>query len=259
MSKIHERLERRITDALSRQDVISYDELQELIKDTGIAIEQTDAVAKQQRAASLDLIAAPVAEEALNAAGIAELRRDRLKVVLPKLEGILSRCLVREHQARWDLEYARVRPMRDAVAARLNRVRELQSEIIAAFREAEECDKEVNRVNADAPIDEPKRLQSVEQKARDVINHTSENPSMLKATQLYDWETGKRLWPKPEASINATLAAMAFPSHVAGASLPIGPNWWQPEIQDRFKKQAQQERSAHVQYLERQTEKQEAS
>ncbi len=62
------------------------------------------------------------------------MRYDRLRTVLPKLQGRLAAALGRERHERWDAEYNRIRSKRDAGAARLARARELTDHIIGLPR-----------------------------------------------------------------------------------------------------------------------------
>jgi len=65
----------------------------------------------------------------------------------------------------------------------LQHTRELVAEIVAAYREVREVDREAARVNASAPLNEDRRLRPVEQTAR-ALSHLMGTCSILDEMKL---------------------------------------------------------------------------
>jgi hypothetical protein len=186
------------------------------------------------------------------------LRRDRYRAARQRLQENFAAALRSEYRDKYLADYQRVEARRNAAAEKLARTRELQAQIIAAFIEAEEVDKEIDRLHGDAPDDVSDRLRSVELFARDLVNFTSDNVSLVKSTQFFDWKTGAQIWPPKQPSFAATYAAsMAFPSHARGISGPIGEGWETEEMRERFRQLGEQDRAAMTAYYVRETEKEE--
>ena len=102
------------------------------------------------------------------------------------------------------------------------------------------------------------RLKLVELRARNLDNFTGDNPSLIKSTQLFDWETGRQIWPPPQQSFAAAMVAgMAFPSHTRGIGGFIGPGWETEEMRQRFHQLNERDRADCAAYYQRETEKQE--
>jgi len=204
-------VEQRVTAALNNSNVGS-DELIELITVVEAAAQAAAAAAKVAREHALDIAALPAADKAVADIAASELLRDRLNTALPKLQDKLNAALAHERRERWLEDCNRVRARRDAVSARLTTAyRSAVEQLLAAFKEVEETDKEVDRLNGAAPDDVGLRLASVELHARELDQFTTSNPSVLEETHLRDWATGEAIWPPPQPSLAAIYAAGMVP------------------------------------------------
>ena len=104
----------------------------------------------------------------------------------------------------------------------MQHTRELVAEIVAAYREVREVDREAARVNASAPLNEDRRLRPVEQTAR-ALSHLMGTCSILDEMKLVDFDTAEPIWPPPEA--NAAVAVSQFKPHFDARYL--SGDWWQ--------------------------------
>jgi hypothetical protein len=175
-------LEQRIIAALNNPNAGSAD-LAELVAETETAATAAEQSAKDAYDKAIDLMVTPDASEANQAASAAALTRDRLANVLPKLRSALSAALAKERLERWQADHARLRPKRDAVAARFAETyKDAVAKLLAAFQEAETLDREIDHLHGDAPPGVGERLVKV-------------SSSRLAGTQLFDFDTGTKVWP----------------------------------------------------------------
>src|SRR5262249_35020565 len=154
------------SSALTNSNIGSTD-LIELIAEVAEAADAAEKKAAAEKEKALDLVASPDIDKAHEAIVAAELSRDRLKAILPKLRNRLAEALATEQHARWLVDYQRVEKLRDQAAEKFARqYPELLDNLVALFRNTDEIDKECARVNSSAPSEEQRRLACVELIAR---------------------------------------------------------------------------------------------
>jgi hypothetical protein len=137
----------------------------------------------------------------------AEFDCDRLHTVLPKMRKRLSAALNSEQHDRWLEDFKRVRIRRDEAAAMFAGYPELAARLVEIFRLAQEVDREVHRVNHNAPDNEHRRLREAELEARGLESFSRATPSLAKTLQLPDHEQpGKFVWPPREPSLAVQVA-----------------------------------------------------
>jgi hypothetical protein len=216
-------IEQKISSALANPNIGSTD-LIELIAEVAEAADAAEKSAAAEKEKALDLIASPDGRKAHETLVAAELIRDRLKTILPKLRNRLTEALATERHARWLTDYQRAEKLRDQAAQKFARhYPELLDNLVALFHEAEEVDKECARVNSSAPRGEHRRLDCVELTARGLNKFTHSQPSIAKTIQLPEWEQSSTLaWPPPEPSFAATYAASMVPTFDPRYSA----DWW---------------------------------
>jgi hypothetical protein len=226
-------LEARIAGALGNGNQGSED-LFELIADVEAAAVDAAATAEREKARALDITAAPDASKAHERVATAVLIRDRLNAVLPRLRARLAAATATERRERYRADYKRIKEQRDAAAKQLEHACALAEQIAAACREAERVDQEISRLHGSAPNDAMERLASVELYARNLEAFTTNTPSLLENTRLFDWETGKSIWPPPAPSLAAGYAAtMSF-----GHDPRYSGDWWRVQQQDQERQAA---------------------
>jgi hypothetical protein len=200
-------LEQQIAAALNDPNMGSA-ELAELTSETEAAISLADQAAIQARESSLDLATDPKAAHA--AIVEAELSRDRLKTVLPKLRERLASTIQSELHDKWLAGYQRVKMERDQLDSEFAEAYpRLASELADLFDRVLTCEVACNRVNHEASefSGEMRRLHL--------------DPSEIGSTELPGH------WPphKPGGKFNGL--ATAYASMMVPAPHP-GANWGDP-------------------------------
>ncbi len=234
-------LEKRIATALGGNGKAAAADLEVLIQDVQASMATAEAEATQAREAALDLLTAPDAAEANQAAQLAALKRDRLAAALPRLQDRLRAALAQDYADKWSADYQRVEAQRDAAAERFRRYPELVAELVDILHEAEAVDREVARVDIAAPEGEHRRLLGVELTSRGLKDFSRSQPSIAKNISLPEWEASDRMaWPPPRPSIAAAYAASITP--------PFDPrysaDWWKVSEQAAAARQRERERAA---------------
>jgi hypothetical protein len=232
-------IEQKISSALANPNIGSTG-LTELITEVAEAADAAEKSAAAEKEKALDLVSSPDIDKAHETLIAAELTRDRLKTILPKLRNRLAEALATEQYARWQVDYQRVEKMRDQTAEKFaHQYPELLDNLVALFHEAEEVDKECARVNSSAPRGDHRRLDCVELTARGLNKFTHSQPSIAAAIQLPEWEQSSTLaWPPPQPSFAATYAASMKPSFDPRFSA----DWWKVLEQDNAERAAITER-----------------
>jgi len=235
-------LEQRIVAALANPNNGS-EPLAELIRDTEAAAAAADRTAVDERAKAVDLLQSPDPKAAHQRVVDAEISRDRLKASLPKLREKLTAALEAEHHARWLNDYRSVKKQLDEAVTLFNSYREHSEAIAQMFAVAVGMDREVSRINLNAPDGENRRLPPVELAARGMTGFTRDNPSLATTVVLPRWDASARtLWPqRPTTSLAAEVASsMVAPPH------PYPQGWGDPAERERRRdaKERDQARSA---------------
>ncbi len=246
-------LEKKIATALT--DDVTASAIAALIEETEASISHADAAAERERAKALDPTLSPDAKAAREAMLAAEFGRDRLCTALPRLQRRLQEVQAMEYFARWEPDFEQVEAKVEAASRKYAKYPTLVTELVDIFRDAEEVDKEVARINGSAPSGEHRRLRSVELTARGLDSFTTANPSISRSVQLPDWGPSDRMaWPPPSTPL-AVLASqgMAAPPHSGG-------EWWRGREERAAAQRAEQARvAAYYENMERQREEREAA
>jgi uncharacterized protein YukE len=160
-------LEQRIVGILANANAGS-EALAELIEEVETTARAFVETAEAERTRSLDLVQCPDPREARERIAAAELSGDRLRTQLPKLREKLSAALRSEAHERWLSDFTRVRQQLSDAASLFADYRQHTEAIAQMFATAEQVDKEISRINGQAPDGEHRRLRSVELEARDM-------------------------------------------------------------------------------------------
>jgi hypothetical protein len=78
-------------------------------------------------------------------------------------------------------------------------------------------------------------------------------PSLLELIELFDWDTGKQVWPVPQPSMAAQYAATMVPSHNPAYS----EGWGTPAVRERRRQDVLAEQrliSDHYDWMKKQQE-----
>jgi hypothetical protein len=200
-------LEQKLAAALSAAPASA--DLQQLIGEAEVAIATADESAATAREHALDLATDPA--KAREAVVSAEMRRDRLRHALPKLQQRLQEALADEYAQAWDAKYRLAEAERDRAAERFRRYPALAAELVELLNTAAAVDRQVSAVNGSAPDGEHRRLKGVELTARDLANFSISQPSLAQALRLPDWDASEQtLWPRRERLDPSLYAPPAY-------------------------------------------------
>ena len=231
-------LEQKIAAALGNGATAASDDLAALIAETEAAVAAAEQSAALEKERALHISTEPAT--AHERVAVAELSRDRLKAVLPRLQRQLGEAQGREYALRWESDYRQTEALRDKAAQRFARYPALVHELIEIILEAQAVDAAVSRVNGSARPGEHRRLQSVELKARGLENFSISNPSVVDMVRLPDWEHSERmLWP-PHRPIDP---AMIVPMQVGDPRLTTD-RWHEVGEEQRAAEEERQKREA---------------
>jgi hypothetical protein len=143
-------LQSRIVTALDNPNA-SAAELSELVAETELAIVTADETASAMRMKAADVLATPTPREAQDTmaqANAAELTRDRLGGILPKLKERYTAALVTERHAKWLGYYEIANAKREALAEVLDATRSrIKAELGSLNGRIKECNSECGYVN----------------------------------------------------------------------------------------------------------------
>jgi hypothetical protein len=233
-------LESRITAMLNNPNSES-EALYEIIAATELAIVTAEQTIASERASATDLIGTPSAEaaqQAISRAEAAQINRDRLQSALPALREKLAGALREEAKEKWLADYHRVRQQRDQAVTLFRAYQQHVEAIAQMFALAEVVDKEVSRINVNAPDGEHRRLRSVELEARNMTAFTRDNPSLSATVELRDWNSGRSLWP----CTTSTSFAAAYAETMTAPYHP-GPRW--ADVDEQARRRAEKEKRHH--------------
>jgi hypothetical protein len=214
------------------------------------------AVAARDQAT--DLLAAPDAKAAHEAVIVAELRRDRLRAVQPRLQERLAHARAAEYCERWVADYQRVAAQRDALAQELaDTYPVLVRQLCDLFQRLSSCDREVARVNSAAPGSEARRLRGAELVARGLEAFSQDRPSISERLQLPDPNNSAALvWPVAQQSLGVAMAESMVAASGNYDPRRFTNRWW--EVQEEDTKQRQVASQQLADWYQQQTEAQEA-
>jgi hypothetical protein len=251
-------LEKRIAAVLANGNAGSVD-LMELIAAVEAAASDADQAAKVERDKAVDLVVSPDAQAAHNAVIVAELRRDRLQAVLPRLRERLSQAKANEYTDRWLADFNKVARERDALAKEFQEVYPAAiNKLLDLLQRIARNDAECTRVNADAPGSESRRLRSAELVARGLQHFTRDTPSLTERTALPDPDNSAALlWPPPQLPLGVAVAMSMGNAASGGFGDPrrYSDRWWEVAQEDEQRRQIESERL--TKYYEQTTREQE--
>ena len=206
-------VEKRIAAALADNDIVSI-ELAALITETETAIVQAETTAKTEHARALDPALSPDLSKARAAKEDAEFAAAQLHTLLPRLQRRLQEVEAAEYAKQWDANYKKVEAQRDAAAKKFAKYPELVAELVDIFRDAEEADRDVSRINGSAPPGEHRRLRGVELTARSLECFSRDNPQITDSAQFPEWEnSGRMAWPPPQVPLAVQFAMSMVPQY----------------------------------------------
>lgn len=148
----------------------------------------------------------------------ASLAANRLMTLLPKLHARYEQINEQEQAtawlakrtAEWWAECKVLERERDALAEELREVYPNAARRMAdLFVRIDTNDRALAELNRSRPAGIEQHMLSTELHARKLDNLTLSTPSLVNSVHLFDWVTGRQLWPPPVQSMVAAFAATA--------------------------------------------------
>jgi hypothetical protein len=157
-----------------------------------------------------------------------------------------------EREANWLAEYDALKVLRDSLVEELRDVYPEPTRRMAdLFVRIAANNKALDELNRTRPEGVHRHLLSVELAARGLDGFSVNTPSLLTSVCLFDWDTGRQIFPPPRQSMGTAFAAAMMP---ASDRLFSG-DWWKEKEDGAAIQRAQQQSMAD--YYERMTVEQE--
>ncbi len=237
-----DKFEQRIIKAIDDGTNLSAADLATLIDQTQAAIVAAEEAARVASERAFDPALSNDPLVARDEMETAHLRVGRLKTLLPRLQRRLARAHEREDGKRWQQDYNRLKPKRDALAVELRDFYPTFAAKLAGLLDRIAAnDVELSQLNSSRPNGASGAyLYGAELTARELGGFSRVQPSLSKQLQLPDWQQSDRLiYPPPRPSPAAAYAATLAPAYGDHR----GANWW---IDVELKQAAQRQESERV-------------
>jgi hypothetical protein len=199
-------LDERIATALATPE--RFTSFQKLIAEVAEALDHADQTGCEARARALNpklINAAAARVEAEDAEFVAARLRNGLAALKELQRAAEDRALVEA----WERDAERVRAQRDKLATELAEFYQAAvARLVALFNDIEKCDREVLRVNRDAPPGTSRRLVGVELHARQIGNFMSNDVKLLEQVRLPELVPGHGTviaWPPAKKPMSLQL------------------------------------------------------
>jgi hypothetical protein len=214
MTKQPPMLEERIDVALQPEAAVTSADLAALIE------EAETKIAKADQLWTIDPTLSPDPKAARQMIMDTTLAADRLRPLLPKLQARYEQVHEQEQaawwaerEAVWLTEYDALKRERDALAEELREVYpDAATKIADLFARIAVNNEALAELHRSRPAGVDQHLLLAELHARGLDYFTYDAPSLL-TMHLFDWDTGRKIWPPPPPSLAAACAATAMPSY----------------------------------------------
>ena len=207
-------LEERIDVALQPDAAVTSADLAALIDEVEADIAKADQGWAVDQKLSVDPKAARQAK--LDAT----LAANRLRPLVPKLQARYQEvhyqeqttAWLAEREAAWLAEHDALKQERDALAEELPEVYpDAARKIADLFVRIAANDKALAELHRARPAGVEQYLLSAELHARGLDSFSHNTPSLLTAVHLFDWDSGREIWPPPQPSMASAFAAVVPP------------------------------------------------
>jgi hypothetical protein len=201
-------LEQRIVDVLQPDATVTSADVAALMEEAEAGIAKAEREGTVDQTLSLDPKAA---RQAIEDAAFAA---NRLRLLLSKLNVRYREVHDQEQAKAWLAEYDVMKRERDALAEEVREVfPEAENKIVDLFVRITENNKALSALHQARPAGVMEHLLSAELHARGLDRFTRDTPSLLGSVCLFDWDTGRQIWPPPRPSISAAFAASMVPAN----------------------------------------------
>jgi hypothetical protein len=170
-------------------------------------------------------------------------------MLLSKLQVRYQEVHDREQATAWLAEHDALKRERDALAKELREVYpDAVIKIVDLFVRITNNDRALSDLHQARPGGVMEHLVSAELHARGLDRFTRDVPSLLKSVCLFDWNSGRQIWPPPRPPMAAAFAATFVPAN--------NPADWANNYEQRAASQ-ERERQYMADFYVRQTQQQE--
>jgi hypothetical protein len=186
-----------------------------MIADCGEAIATSDAEAKSQEARLYDPALTPDDPHAAKSAmEDALIRSGRLRTLLPRLIRKHAEVEAAERLAAFEEQFVSLEAERDELALELAEVYpDTVTTLIDLFQRVADLDGRIAALHSSRPSGCALHCAAVEVTARGLQAFGRDIPSLIRATVLFDFATGKQIWP-PVVPRDMTVFAPAYPHDI---------------------------------------------
>lgn len=211
----HNDLEKRIAAALTSHS--GAPELAALVEETEAAMLAAEETALALRERSKDILAAPDAAEAHQAAFVASLVSERLTAACDRLKTKYATVLVEETNARWLAKAEQIKAEGASLAAEFSETYpEVLHKLVDLFARMRDNDKAIDQLHSIRPGGcSSIYLYKSEIVARELTTFTINMPSILEAARLPNFADGSMAWPPPQPSLAVLMATSMVPQYDA--------------------------------------------
>jgi hypothetical protein len=210
-------LEQKIADALNGADLDST-EIAALITEVEAAAVAAGETATKVREDALNPSTIVDAAEVGGRIASAELRRDRLKAAVPKLQQQWHEVAVRESLAVWQVDFDKIRDERDELVAEFeDEYPKAVAKLVSLMKRAAEVDWKITYVLSNRPPRAQGYLECVEETVRGKIMLPDVwIKDTLRLPVLHRNGGSTYAYPPPEQNIGVLMATMAPAPHYDG-------------------------------------------
>jgi hypothetical protein len=166
-----------------------------LIAETSASIIAADETAELEKARMTDPALSPDPREAKAAMEDALIRGGRLRTLLPRLIAKHSQVEAAERLAQWEGDYLDLEKERDELASEVAEVMSDVVTLVDLFQRVADLDRRIAALHQSRPTGCGLHLDGVELTARGLAAFGRDIPSIIKATVLFDFSSGRQLWP----------------------------------------------------------------
>ena len=200
-------LEQRISDALQPDTAITSADIASLIEEAEVGI------AKAEREGTVDQTLLLDPKAARQAIADAAFDADRLRMLLSKLAARYQEVHDQEQAKAWLAEYDVMKRERDALAEELREVYpDAGIKIVDLFVRIADNNEELSALLQARPPGVMEHLLSAELLARGLDRFTRDTPSLLTSVSLFDFDSGRQIWPPRRPPMAAAFAASMVPA-----------------------------------------------
>jgi hypothetical protein len=195
-------LEQRIVDDLQPDAAVTSADIAALIDEVEAGI------AKAEREGTVDQTLSLNPQAAQQAIADAAFAANRLRLLRSKLQVRYQEVHDREQATAWLAEHDVMKRERDALAEEVREVfPEAENKIVDLFVRITANNKALSELHQARPAGVMEHLVSAELHARGLDRFTRDTPSLLTSVVLFDWDSGRQIWPPMAAAFVAAVPA----------------------------------------------------